>query len=44
MRAEEFWPPASPPPAFSEEFAAICQDDRFGAVIASEESEGGGNP
>lgn len=43
VRAEEFWPPANPPPAFSEEFAAICQDDRFGAVIADEEPEGGGN-
>ena len=44
VRAEEFWPPANPPPAFSEDFAAICQDDRFGAVIADEETEGGGNP
>jgi RecB family exonuclease len=44
VRAEVFWPPANPPPAFSEEFAAICQDDRFGAVIANEEVEGGGNP
>ncbi len=26
VRAEKFWPPASRPPAFSEEFAAICQD------------------
>lgn len=44
VRAEVFWPPASPPPAFSEEFAAICQDNRFGAVVANEELEGGGNP
>jgi RecB family exonuclease len=42
VRAEEFWPPVKPPPAFSEEFAAICQDGRFGAVIAAEEAEGGG--
>ena len=41
VRAEEFWPPAIPPPAFSEEFAAICQDDRFGAVLADEREEGG---
>jgi RecB family exonuclease len=26
IRAEEFWPPAALPPAFSEEFGAICQD------------------
>jgi hypothetical protein len=41
VRAEEFWPPANPPPVFSEEFAAICQDGRFGAVIAAEEAQGG---
>ena len=44
VRVEEFWPPASPPPAFSEEFAAICQDGRFGAVIADEEAEGANSP
>jgi ATP-dependent helicase/nuclease subunit B len=38
--AEEFWPPASPPPQFSEDFAAICQDDRFSTAVATEESEG----
>lgn len=26
VRAENFWPPTEPPPDFSEEFAAICQD------------------
>jgi RecB family exonuclease len=26
VRRQEFWPPASEPPAFSEDFAAICQD------------------
>ena len=25
----------------AEEFAAICQDDRFGAVLAAEEAQGG---
>ena len=35
VRAEEFWPPASPPPAFAEQFAAICQDDRFGTTVAA---------
>jgi hypothetical protein len=44
VRAEEFWPPANPPPAFSEDFAAICQDARFGAVIADDETEGADNP
>jgi RecB family exonuclease len=42
IRAETFWPPTDPPPAFSEEFAAICQDGQFGAVLA-EEDEGGGS-
>lgn len=26
VRRQEFWPPASEPPPFSEDFAAICQD------------------
>jgi RecB family exonuclease len=29
VREEQFWPPAEPPPPFSEDFAAICQDNRF---------------
>jgi len=29
IRAERFWPPTDPPPDFSEEFAAICQDGVF---------------
>lgn len=29
IRAERFWPPTDPPPAFSEEFAPICQDGVF---------------
>jgi len=29
VRNEEFWPPTDPPPDFSEEFAAICQDRVF---------------
>ena len=41
VRAEDFWPPTDPPPAFSEEFAAVCQDDRFGAVLAAEDDNGG---
>jgi RecB family exonuclease len=39
VRAEQFWPPAAPPPAFSEQFAAICQDGRFGAAAAAGEEE-----
>jgi len=37
VKAAEFWPPANPPPKFSEEFAAICQDDRFGATMFDDE-------
>jgi hypothetical protein len=44
VRNEKFWPPVTPPPAFSEQFAAICQDDRFGAILADEESGGDPNP
>jgi RecB family exonuclease len=44
VRAGNFPPPASPPPAFCEEFAAICQDHRFGAVVAGAEAEGGSQP
>ncbi len=29
VRREQFWPPTDPPPDFSEEFAAICQDRVF---------------
>ena len=29
IRNQEFWPPADPPPDYSEEFAAICQDKVF---------------
>ncbi|MDD4788591.1 MAG: PD-(D/E)XK nuclease family protein, partial [Pirellulales bacterium] len=37
----EFWPPKTPPPPFSEEFAAICQDGQFGALAESLLEEGG---
>jgi len=40
VRAGVFWPPASPPPAGFEDFAAICHDDQLVAVLAAEE---GGN-
>ena len=29
VRAEKFWPPVQPPPDFSEDFSAICQDSVF---------------
>lgn len=29
IREEKFWPPTDPPPAFSDDFAPICQDDVF---------------
>lgn len=41
IRAGEFWPPTLPPPAFSEEFAAICQDGQFGALADLLRGEGG---
>jgi ATP-dependent helicase/DNAse subunit B len=34
-----FWPPAAQPPAFNEDFAAICQDGRLGAVADSDAEE-----
>jgi RecB family exonuclease len=39
IRDEVFWPPVSPPPAFCEDFAAICQDGQFAAVLAAEPEE-----
>ncbi len=36
VRAEVFWPPATPPPAFAEDFAAICQDGQYGAEWSEE--------
>lgn len=41
VRRGEFWPPKTPPPPFSEEFAAICQDGQFGALAESLLVEGG---
>ncbi len=33
VRAEQFFPPSLRPPAFSEDFAAICQDNRIGRPL-----------
>lgn len=41
IRNAEFWPPTLPPPAFSEEFAAICQDGQFGVLADALREEGG---
>ncbi|MBN1909966.1 MAG: PD-(D/E)XK nuclease family protein [Pirellulales bacterium] len=42
VRNETFWPPVQPPPAFSEDFAAICQDGRFGAAMIDDAEDGNG--
>ena len=39
IRAGKFWPPKSPPPDFSEDFAAICQDRRLGSWMPIGEEE-----
>jgi hypothetical protein len=39
IRGGRFWPPADTPPAFSEEFSAICQDSRFDAAPDEEDDE-----
>jgi hypothetical protein len=31
VRAGVFWPPTAPPPAFAEEVAVLCQDNRLGS-------------
>jgi len=41
VRAERFWPPAPTPPDFSADFAPLCQDGQFRAVLAAEAAEGG---
>ena len=39
LRAEKFWPPKLPPPVFSEDVAAICQDHRLGSWRAASEGD-----
>ena len=36
VREERFFPPSLEPPAFSEDFAAICQDNRIGRPLLEE--------
>jgi hypothetical protein len=40
VRAEKFWPPTEPPPDFSEDFAPICLDGQFRALLAAEADQG----
>jgi len=42
IRRGLFWPPTDPPPAFFDEFAAICQDGQFGTALADEEGDDNG--
>ena len=39
VRSQIFWPPASPPPAFSEMFGGICQDAQFGGLAFGAEED-----
>jgi RecB family exonuclease len=39
IRAGCFWPPVDPPPAFFEEFSAICLDEQFGVVSVADNAE-----
>jgi hypothetical protein len=41
---EEFLPATTPPPAFCEDLAAICQDNRFAVMVVNQPEEGAGNP
>lgn len=34
IRAGRFWPPKDPPPSWSEDLAAICQDDQLGRTLS----------
>lgn len=37
VRQAKFWPPADPPPAFFDEYAAICQDDQYAHVALEDD-------
>ncbi|MCE5303726.1 MAG: PD-(D/E)XK nuclease family protein, partial [Planctomycetaceae bacterium] len=40
VRTERFWPPAKKRPEFSEDFAPICLDGQFRAILAAEAQPG----
>jgi len=44
VRRGDFWPPVHPPPEYFEEFAAICGDGPFAAIIAAGAEEGENGP
>ncbi len=39
LRAGKFWPPNETPPAFEDEFSAICQDQALGRALAAKEGQ-----
>ena len=41
LRDEEFWPPVSPPPPYSDDFAAICLDNMLSGPALGESDQGG---
>ncbi|MHB1034566.1 MAG: PD-(D/E)XK nuclease family protein [Pirellulales bacterium] len=43
VRQERFWPPASPPPDYAEDFARICLDHRFSTTVHATGEEGNGD-
>jgi hypothetical protein len=44
VRRGDFWPPVQPPPDYFEEFAAVCGDGPFAAIIAAASEEGENGP
>jgi ATP-dependent helicase/DNAse subunit B len=36
IRAQEFWPPTSPPPEFADDVAVLCHDHRLGSFRSGE--------
>ncbi len=37
LRSANFWPPADPPPEYSDDYAAICQDNVFERFLCADE-------
>ena len=42
IRAERFWPPTTPAPAWRDDLAAICQDDQLGRALELEDEDDDG--